>query len=379
MEASKRLTYLFRRYMEKNCTGQEEEEFFNLLLQAEHDDTLRRLIADTWNEDLPAYHQDKAHADTILRQIISRREPESPPDATGSRSHIFTGSWYHKVTGSFRLRAILFGRCAAAVLGIVLLSTLAVHFHHPSLSTSTTLRPPPSPAVQHPPADRCITLPDGSKVLLHKTAQLDFRTGFNETLREVTLHGEAYFDIHRDPRPFIVHTGAIRTTVLGTAFDIDANNEHNIVITVTRGKVKVEYGKGRYSILRRNEQLSVDSAHGHLQKMPVDAAEALAWKRSYLLFNDVPMHEAMDELAQRYHLTIVFTNPAAENCPVTASFISGESPEQMINVLSKINNMEYTIYHGLITITGDSCNNGFSPRRPRPKIKTAPAGTRSSS
>lgn len=349
MEASQRLAYLFRRYMEKNCTDQEKEEFFALLLQAEHDDTLRRLIADTWNEDLPVYHQDKSRADTILRQIVSRREPESPPAAASSRPHLFTGS------SRLGPRAILFSRCAAAVLGIVLLSTLAVRFHHRSSSTSTILRPPPSLAVHHPPADRCITLPDGSKVLLHQTAKLDFHPGFNEPLREVTLHGEAYFDIHRDPRPFIVHTGAVRTTVLGTAFNIDANNENKIVITVTRGKVKVENGKGEFSILRRNEQLSVDSAHDHLKKMPVDAGEALAWKKAWLLFNDVPMREATDELAKRYHLNIVFANPAAENCPVTAIFTVGESPEQMINVLAKINNMEYIIDHDRITIKGDGC------------------------
>jgi transmembrane sensor len=347
MESSQRLSYLFHRYLENNCTPQEKEEFFALIGQAEHDDTLRRLIADTWNEDLPAYHQDKARADTLLRHIISRREPESPSAAAGSASRIFTGS--------FRLRAILFNRWAAAVLVIVLLSTLTLYYRHGSTSTSTVLLPRPSLAVQHPPADRCITLPDGSKVLLHKTAQLDFRTGFSATLREVTLHGEAYFDIRRDTRPFIVHTGAIRTTVLGTAFNIDANNEQYIVITVTKGKVKVENGKGEYSILRRNEQLSVDSAQNHLQKMAVDAGEALVWKKTYLLFNDVPMREAMDELAQRYHLSIVFTNPAAENCPVTASFTGGESPEQMINVLSKINNMEYTIDHGRIAITGEGC------------------------
>lgn len=349
MEKTQRFAYLFHRYVEKRCTPEEKEELFALIGEAEHDDMLRRLIAETWSEDLPYYPQDKARADTILRRIISRRQSESPPGEDGAS--------LPAIPFRRRLHRIRFNRWAAAVLLLLLLPSLIFH-----LFVKRHLRSPlplssPAVAVQPPPADRCISLPDGSKVLLHASARLDYRTGFTAGSREVTLHGEAYFDIHRDARPFVVHTGAIRTTVLGTAFDIDTHNGHRIVITVTKGKVKVENGKGEISILRRNEQLSVDSADLHLQKSIVnDAGEILAWKKNWLLFNDVPMREAMDELAKRYHLTVVFTNPAAENCPVTAAFTGGESVEAMIEVLCKINNMEFTFDQGRVSITGDGCN-----------------------
>jgi ferric-dicitrate binding protein FerR (iron transport regulator) len=173
--------------------------------------------------------------------------------------------------------------------------------------------------------------------------------------REVTLHGEAFFDIRKDSRPFIVHTGSVTTTVLGTAFNINAHDLQTITITVTRGKVKVENSVGEFSILRRNEQISIDSLHTRLKKVQVDAGEVLAWKKPYLLFNDVTMKEAMQELEQRYRVSVVFTNPAAENCPVTASFTSHESLEEIINVLSKINNMEFTIRQRTVEISGEGC------------------------
>jgi ferric-dicitrate binding protein FerR (iron transport regulator) len=325
MAMSQRLAYLFRRYLEHSCTPEEKEELFGLLQQAEHDDALRRLIAETWDEDLPAVPQSKTRADAILRQIVEQGNTKPP-------------------------RFLHLTRWAAAIFGVIILSSAIFYFIRRSPHPAT-----PSIALQPPPADQCITLPDGSKVLLHKTARLEYKQGFSNSLREVTLQGEAYFDIHSDPRPFIVHTGAIRTTVLGTAFNINTDNEHKIVITVTRGKVKVENGHGQYSILQRNEQLAVADTSTRLQKLQVDATKSLTWKKTYLLFNDVPMREAMDELAQRYHLTVVYSNPAAASCPVTASFISGESLDQMINVLSKINNMEYTIDHGRVTIMGDGC------------------------
>jgi len=346
METPQRLAYLFRRYMEKTCTPGEKEELFALILQAEHDDTLRRLIAETWNEEHPSYPQDRSHADNILREIVGRRAAEPPPDAP-SDQHLL-----HTVLRA-RLRSILFSRWAACFLlfiGIFTLTRFLLHHpHHPA----TLVSPPPAVAAHAVPADRCITLPDGSKILLHKNAKLDYLSGFTASRREVTLHGEAYFDIHKDTRPFIVHTGSVRTTVLGTAFDIDANDEHDIVITVIKGKVKVENAKGEFSILNRNEQLSVDSLR--LQKLSVNAGETLVWKKSWLLFNDVTMREAMDTLAKRYRLTVTYSNPAAESCPVTATFSGDESLEAMINVLSKINNMNFSIDRDHVLITGDGC------------------------
>lgn len=348
MEAPQRLAYLFRRYIEKTGTPQEKEELLCLILKAEHDDTLRRLIAETWNEDHPSYPQDKARADTILREILSHGTSEPPPaDSITTRPPLPSASF------SRGLRAILFNRSAASVLGIVLLSSLTFHlFRRPKAKPIASI-PPPTVAANFKAADRCITLPDGSKILLHETAQLEYRQGFTPKIREVTLHGEAYFDIHKDARPFIVHTGAIRTIVLGTAFNINASNEHDIVITVTKGKVKVENAQGEYSILHRDEQLSADSIH--LQKTQISIREALAWKKTWLLFNDVTMREAMDTLAQRYHLNVTFANPAAEGCPVTATFNGGESLGEMINVLSKINNMNWSIDRGHVLISGDGC------------------------
>ncbi|HTI93763.1 MAG TPA: FecR domain-containing protein [Puia sp.] len=345
MEDPQRLSYLFRRYLSKDCTVAERNELFDLLLQSENDPTLRQLIDETWQNDFPTYTQDKQTADSILHHIVSRREPETPSEDNEGPTLGFSRS------GHFSLRTVLLNRWAAAVLGLTLIAFLAL-YHHP-----TPTRPLPLPvlAVAQPLTDRCMTLSDGSTVLLNKDARIDYQKGFTRKTREVTLHGEAYFAIHRDPRPFIVHTGSVRTTVLGTAFNIKASSESDIVITVTKGKVKVENGAGEYSILRLNEQLRLDSLHTRLKKVAVDAAEVLTWKKPYLIFNDVTMKEAMDELAVRFHADIVFTNPAAGNCPVTASFTERESLEAIIKVLTKINNMEYTIDHGKVLINGEGC------------------------
>ena len=346
MDDPKRLAYLFRRYFRKSCTPAEKDELFALLLQAENDEPLKRLIDETWSQEIPAYSQSDHTADKILQQIVSRRQPgPSSPDSFSASSGLMQPIIR-------RLRRFPFIGYAAA-LALIPLTNFLLHYFHRSTARSHQTHS----VVAAVPSlrDSCLTLPDGSKVLLHKDAHIDYADGLAGKAREVTLHGEAYFDIRKDSRPFIVHTGSITTTVLGTAFNINAHDLQTITITVTKGKVKVENSVGEFSILRRNEQISVDSLHTRLKKVQVDAGEVLAWKKPYLLFNDVTMKEAMQELEHRYRVSVVFTNTAAENCPVTASFTRHESLEEIINVLSKINNMEFTIRQRTVEISGEGC------------------------
>jgi len=329
MDHSKRLTYLFYRYYEKTCTPQEKDELFDLLRRSENDEAVRRLIEETWGDDLPVYRQDSKTANKILEYIISRQPPV-----------------IHKIPA---YRPYL--RYAAALIIIAISSLFTYHYYWRRPLSHAHV---PLAAVPRPATDQCLTLSDGSKVLLHQGAHIDVDSVFTGPTREVRLTGEAYFDIRHDKRPFIVHTGNVKTTVLGTAFNI---NEHdkNIIVTVTKGKVRVENGAGNFGILKGNEQIIVDRIHNTFTRTQVDAREVIAWKKPYLLFNDVSMKEAVKELEERFHQTIVLVNPALENCNVTATFTGGEPLEQIIKVLSKINSMDYQMIGNHIELNGEGC------------------------
>jgi transmembrane sensor len=87
-----------------------------------------------------------------------------------------------------------------------------------------------------------IVLPDGSRAILSYGSKLSYASSFDGLAkRDVYLEGQAFFDIrHDDLKPFIVHTGKLETTVLGTAFNVKAlKGDKTITVTVTRGRVKV--------------------------------------------------------------------------------------------------------------------------------------------
>jgi transmembrane sensor len=81
-------------------------------------------------------------------------------------------------------------------------------------------------------------LPDSSRVWLNTHSRLSYTKEFHGALRRVTLEGEGYFKVTPDARrPFEVVTRATTTRVLGTSFNVKAEDTLT-TLSVTEGKVK---------------------------------------------------------------------------------------------------------------------------------------------
>ncbi|MFR1240329.1 MAG: FecR family protein [Butyricimonas faecihominis] len=96
-----------------------------------------------------------------------------------------------------------------------------------------------------------IELEDGTKVWINSASRLRYPVVFSDDTREVYLEGEAYFEVQRDEaRPFIVHSGEQKVTVLGTSFGISCYaSEANDYTTLVSGKVKVDFERGKQSFV----------------------------------------------------------------------------------------------------------------------------------
>lgn len=205
-----------------------------------------------------------------------------------------------------------------------------------------------------------ITLSDGSKVVLRHGSKLNYPSSFSGNTREVELVGEAYFDIHHDDKkPFIIHTGKIKTTVLGTAFDIAAYpSQKKVVVTVTRGRVKVENDHKNAVILTPNEQVVYDNQTNAGQKNKVEATRTLTWASSDMVFDGVSFKSIAGLLSRRYQVSIDFKNPELENCPITASFNGTESLKDILEILCTARGTTYKFENEQkVTIDGNGCNN----------------------
>ncbi|GAB2982315.1 FecR domain-containing protein [Mucilaginibacter puniceus] len=205
-----------------------------------------------------------------------------------------------------------------------------------------------------------ITLPDGSQIWVNAGSELRYPALFNGKNREVYLNGEAYFDIKHDAdRPFIIHTGNVLTTVLGTAFNIKEDiHTHTVQVTVTRGKVSVADDNQQLAILTPNQQIIFNTASKQIVKQAVDATQVIAWQKTDLQFDDVTFAEASKKLEQRFRVRIDFANERIKGCRFSGASLNGEKLDRVLKTICDYNNATYkTQPDGSIIIDGPGCNN----------------------
>jgi len=207
-------------------------------------------------------------------------------------------------------------------------------------------------------AHKWVKLPDGSSVQLNQGSYLEYADSFEgKALREVRLTGEAYFDIKHDAKhPFVIHTGKIKTTVLGTAFNIRAYDANDAVtVTVTRGKVKVEDEKRTLAILIPNQQLSWNIKSPEPIKAKVNATEVVEWKKHDLIMDDITLAEAAEMIAERYGVKIQFNNEKVKSCRFTAAFLNRNDITQVLSVVGDITGATLTLKNNQVIIDGPGC------------------------
>lgn len=207
---------------------------------------------------------------------------------------------------------------------------------------------------------RYVTLPDGSSVILNAGSTLEFKKVFNDK-REVRLNGEAYFDIKKDAdRPFIIYTGNIKTTVLGTAFNIRAYpHMSKIIVSVTSGKVKVEKGEKVLAVLDKDQQIVYNVPNEVATQEAVNAQQLVTkWTMKEMVFDEESFESVVELLSRRYGVTIGFKNPALKNCTIRASFVGTESLKNVLETLSTISNSTYIVENGKYVILGEGCSKG---------------------
>ncbi|ETZ22750.1 FecR family protein [Pedobacter sp. V48] len=204
-----------------------------------------------------------------------------------------------------------------------------------------------------------ITLADGTQVWLNAGSELKYPNEFNGKTREIYLSGEAYFDVKHDAaKPFLIHTGKVLTTVLGTAFNIkEDQSKHTLEVTVTRGKVSVADDGKVLSILTSNQQVSVDMISRKPIEKTIDAQTVIAWRDENILFDDITLSDAAIQLEQHFHVKITFNNDKLKKCRFSGATLKGDQLNKILDVITDFNNATWeTKSSGHIVIYGEGCN-----------------------
>lgn len=320
-----KLKYLIEQHISGKISRREKSELQELLDRPEAEALFNRLFDELNLSELPRFHQPQATAEQIFTSITGRYPQNAAP--VKKMSSVF----YY------------------AAASVILLIASAIFFY---LSQQSEVQPRQATIIKtQPQAHKYLMLPDSSMVVLNEGSSLTFRDFIGKT-REVQLSGEAFFDIKHDAqRPFIVHTGRVKTTVLGTAFNIRTDTANHITVTVTRGKVKVEDGNHPVALLIPNQQVTVDTLSGVSNNATVEASDVISWSQKGLKFNDSPLAEVALAIEMRFGRPVVFSDSTLKAKHVTAEFVKEETMENVLDVITKVNRMQYKMDTDKITIS----------------------------
>jgi ferric-dicitrate binding protein FerR (iron transport regulator) len=236
-------------------------------------------------------------------------------------------------------------RPAAVIFLVLTAGLLAVFFNSRQVYS----------AQQHP---RFVTLEDGTEVWLNTATKLVYTDLPFLRERRLTLTGEAYFDVAREAdKPFIIRSGNMTTQVLGTSFNIKCYPDEPFNVTVISGKIRLEDRKTKVvTVLTSNKQLKY-SRHRPPVLAVVKPETAHAWTRGQLEFYDQSFGEIARTINRKYKVKVIFSNPALEQCMITASFEKESAVGRVVDLLCKINNATYTFSadSSAVTLDGKGC------------------------
>ncbi len=207
------------------------------------------------------------------------------------------------------------------------------------------------------------TLPDGSVVTLNSNSKLVFPKNFKGETREVTIHGEAFFDVMPNPeKPFIINAGNALVKVVGTSFTVSAYPENEKVeVVVKTGKVQVTnknipaHSGVNQIDLEPGEKGTLFNRDNILEKSENTDLNYLSWKTHDFVFNEMPLVEVFNCLEKTYHVTILVSDQGLNDLKLNAQF-DKKPVDFILNVVRLTFNLELSVEENQYTFSSQNNN-----------------------
>lgn len=191
-------------------------------------------------------------------------------------------------------------------------------------------------------------LPDGSTVDLNSGTNLQHNRLFSITNRNISMNGEAYFNISKADTPFIIHVNGSVIEVTGTRFNVRSWSDEPKTETV----VSVEDGQVRF-FPEKEPQHQVEMNAGTLSRWntemdkpanpePAETADITGWRNNMLIFNEQSLFIIFRELERRFDIQIQFESDIGEMDILTAYYSPPLKPDSIIEDICTVKDLKYS-------------------------------------
>ncbi len=192
------------------------------------------------------------------------------------------------------------------------------------------------------------TLPDGTVVTLNKHASIKYPKNFSCDTREVTLDGEAFFNVTPNKsKPFIIHANEADVQVVGTSFNVKSSTAETEVIVET-GVVQVSK-KQLGVILKPKEKATVKQSVEQPVKEQTDDELHNYYRTKEFVCNNTPLSRLVPVLNDAYDTNIVIANDKLNDLRLTTTF-HNQSLDAIIDVIANTFNISVDRTDGQIVL-----------------------------
>ncbi|WP_257666245.1 FecR domain-containing protein [Parapedobacter tibetensis] len=178
------------------------------------------------------------------------------------------------------------------------------------------------------------TLADGSIITLNKYATLRFSQGPFQGKRLAELReGEVFFRVAPNHnKPFVIESGKVTVTVLGTSFHVKRKGDETEVI-VESGQVKVE-GLSRMVELGPRQKVTINTQTQQFDEGMVDDLLHNYYVSNQFVLDNTPLWRVVEVLREAYGVEIIIVNDKIRNLPMTTT-LHQNTLEDMLHLIAK--------------------------------------------
>ena len=175
------------------------------------------------------------------------------------------------------------------------------------------------------------TLPDASIITLNKNSSLSYLSTFNNSSRNVSLKGEAFFKItpNKD-KPFVINVNDLTVKVVGTSFNIKSLNGNTEVI-VESGIVQVTR-KNKSLLLKPNEKTVIHDSDTAIHKIIDNEKLYNYYKTNQFVCNNTPLSKLVNIINEAYNVNIQIEGSDLNDMPITTTF-NNESLTHILQII----------------------------------------------
>ncbi|MDP4286292.1 MAG: DUF4974 domain-containing protein [Bacteroidota bacterium] len=362
-----RFNQLFEKYIRRDYTPEEKNEFLEMVAHHDYADVLKRLISEEVKDTVANHEMDEHKANEIFNNIVRTAHREED-------------QIIHQITSPKRFRF----KWWAAALFIISAGSIYLFSHHttPKVLANRVVKPKPllndiapghSGAIltlsngkqivldslkngmlanqgnvhilkngdqisyrnkENPKGEVLynkmttpkgrqyqLELSDGTKVWLNAASSIIYPTAFTGPERKVEISGEVYFEVKtillpsgKGPEKKMPFTVAINSPsnvkreirVLGTHFNVNAyDNETAARVTLLEGSVKV-FNNNASVTIKPGQQAIVENQGNQMSVENADINEAVAWKDGFFSFKNASIETIMRQVERWYNVEVVY-------------------------------------------------------------------------